>query len=276
MNHREEIFGTVYERGSVIFRLGDAGDAMYVIQSGAVEVSQTQDRREVVIALLEKGDFFGEMALIDNAPRSCTVTAICRTRLLPLTRHSLLERLRHDPGVILHLMRALTCRIAETNRLLRSVIEGDETLFFSRDGQDQPDSGGISAVTERSSHEMAKPNPRAKGKNGLTDFVRIPFEGSDGMFFRRGDMVFRQGDPGDTLFIIMEGEVEIFQESEKGSITAGKLADLAVLSADPLSVPPESIKDIEVQMTILGGRIVYRRDEPSTTTLPSTDDPAYR
>jgi hypothetical protein len=52
-----------------------------------------------------------------------------------------------------------------------------------------------------------------------------------------------------------------FQESEKGSITAGKLADLAVLSADPLSVPPESIKDVEVQTTILGGRIVYRRDE---------------
>jgi predicted amidohydrolase YtcJ len=52
-----------------------------------------------------------------------------------------------------------------------------------------------------------------------------------------------------------------FLESEKGSITAGKLADLAVLSADPLSVPAESIKDIEVQMTILGGRIVYRKDD---------------
>jgi predicted amidohydrolase YtcJ len=64
-----------------------------------------------------------------------------------------------------------------------------------------------------------------------------------------------------------------FQESEKGSITAGKLADLAVLSADPLSLPLESIKDVEVQMTVLGGRIVYRRDEPSSTTLQSTDDP---
>jgi predicted amidohydrolase YtcJ len=53
-----------------------------------------------------------------------------------------------------------------------------------------------------------------------------------------------------------------FQESEKGSITTGKLADLAVLSADPLSVRPESIKDIEVQMTVLGGRIVYRKGDP--------------
>ena len=64
-----------------------------------------------------------------------------------------------------------------------------------------------------------------------------------------------------------------FQESEKGSITAGKLADLAVLSTDPLSVPQESIKDVGVQMTILGGRIVYRRDETSVAAVPSSDDP---
>jgi hypothetical protein len=67
-----------------------------------------------------------------------------------------------------------------------------------------------------------------------------------------------------------------FQESEKGSITAGKLADLAVLSADPLSVPPESIRDIEVQMTILGGRIVFRRDGTSAAAITGSDDPEHR
>jgi hypothetical protein len=52
-----------------------------------------------------------------------------------------------------------------------------------------------------------------------------------------------------------------FQESQKGSITAGKLADLAVLSGDPLSVHPAAIKDIQVEMTILGGRIIYQKDK---------------
>ncbi|MCK5008182.1 MAG: amidohydrolase family protein [Spirochaetales bacterium] len=51
-----------------------------------------------------------------------------------------------------------------------------------------------------------------------------------------------------------------FKEREKGSITAGKLADLAVLSQDLLSVNPANIKGTEVEMTIVGGRIVYQKE----------------
>jgi len=51
-----------------------------------------------------------------------------------------------------------------------------------------------------------------------------------------------------------------FQEAEKGSIRAGKLADLAVLSADPTAVPPERIRDLKVDLTVVGGRVVYERD----------------
>ncbi|UCF95913.1 MAG: amidohydrolase [Spirochaetaceae bacterium] len=51
-----------------------------------------------------------------------------------------------------------------------------------------------------------------------------------------------------------------FQESQKGSITSGKLADLTVLSENPLCIEPEAIKDIRVQMTIVGGKIVYQKE----------------
>jgi len=50
------------------------------------------------------------------------------------------------------------------------------------------------------------------------------------------------------------------REREKGSITAGKLADLVILSKDLLSVQPAKTKDIEVEMTIIGGRIVYQKE----------------
>jgi predicted amidohydrolase YtcJ len=54
-----------------------------------------------------------------------------------------------------------------------------------------------------------------------------------------------------------------FDEQQKGTLEVGKLGDLAVLSADPLTIPPERLRDITVLQTIVGGRIVYKRGERS-------------
>ena len=51
-----------------------------------------------------------------------------------------------------------------------------------------------------------------------------------------------------------------FEENEKGSIEPGKLADLAVLSRDPLTTPPERLMEIQVDVTVLDGRIAYQRN----------------
>ena len=88
MSRGEELFGITYEKGETIFSHGDLGDTMYVIQSGAVEISRLQDGKKAVLALLDHNDLFGEMALVDNHPRSATATAISRSRLLPFTRTS--------------------------------------------------------------------------------------------------------------------------------------------------------------------------------------------
>lgn len=107
----DELFGTLYEKGTVVFREGDPGNVLYVIQSGAVEVTREREGRTTVVALLERGDFFGEMALVDDHRRSATITTIARTRLLPITRESFQERVAADPGVAVFLIRTLSLRI---------------------------------------------------------------------------------------------------------------------------------------------------------------------
>jgi CRP-like cAMP-binding protein len=115
MQSGEDLFGSVYHKGEVIFRQGQAGDRMYIIQSGAVQVvhQDADTGRETVIAIREQDDFFGEMALFEDELRSATVTAIRETRLLPVTRASLLDRVQHDPQVALHFLRGLILRIQE-------------------------------------------------------------------------------------------------------------------------------------------------------------------
>jgi CRP-like cAMP-binding protein len=63
VSHEEGVFGTVYEPGDTIFQQGEPGDTLYLIQSGAVEYSYRRGDTETVLTILEKGDFFGEMAL---------------------------------------------------------------------------------------------------------------------------------------------------------------------------------------------------------------------
>ena len=123
-----DIYGVVYKKGEIICREGDLGDFMYVIQSGAVEISRKNGSQEVVVAMLEQGDFFGEMALLDRQPRSATVKTLCRTRLLPLTQDSFLSRAHEDPEISLRLIKALSQRIHKTNRLLRQKFEAEEKL----------------------------------------------------------------------------------------------------------------------------------------------------
>jgi len=209
----EDIFGFLCERGETVFRQGDPGDAMYLIQTGAVEISSVRNGGEVVLALLEKGDFFGEMVLLDSLPRSTTARAIAPTRLLPLTRESLLDRLKSDPTVALHLLRAFCRRIERTSR---SASAGDMG----------PGAPGVSECRDEGSG--GAPSPEESGRRPVTEEDPGDEEGcleNISLFleekereevFSAGDTIFRQGEAGDTMYIIAEGRVRIYEESSGG------------------------------------------------------------
>jgi CRP/FNR family transcriptional regulator, cyclic AMP receptor protein len=108
------------ESGAVLFRAGDAGDSMYLIEDGKVQISmRSSDGEELILAVLGQGDFFGEMALIDGHPRSANASVVESSRLAVLSRQHFLSFLNSSPNVALEMLTALTRRLRRTDELLR-------------------------------------------------------------------------------------------------------------------------------------------------------------
>src|SRR5947207_10138249 len=110
------------EKEKVVFRAGEAGDAMYIIERGKVRISvDATNGRELTLTELGRGDFFGEMALLgDGQPRSANATASEESRLAVLSRqHFLSFIMRGNPNVALEMMTALANRLRHAAELLR-------------------------------------------------------------------------------------------------------------------------------------------------------------
>jgi uncharacterized membrane protein len=106
-----------------LFRQGDTGDAMYLIESGRVRISiRDADAQEVTLAELAQGDFFGEMSIIDGRKRSADAQVIEDSRLAVLSREAFLAFVRRKPDVALEMLTALTDRLRRTDELLRSRV----------------------------------------------------------------------------------------------------------------------------------------------------------
>jgi CRP/FNR family transcriptional regulator, cyclic AMP receptor protein len=134
-----------FRRGEVIFHQGDPGDSLHVVMSGAVKiVLPSAEGEEAIIATLRPGDFFGELALLDGAPRSATAVALEPSENMALPRSTFREILDHDPGLrdallagLAHELRRLTGHVEELHfldlagrlamRLSRLAREADPT-----------------------------------------------------------------------------------------------------------------------------------------------------
>lgn len=116
--------GKVYKAGEVIVRQGEVGDCMFVIQSGKVEVIQESPGKEVRLAELGEGDFFGEMALFEKDVRSATVRPLGEVRLLTVDKKMFLRKIHEDPSLAFRIMRKMSNRIRELNNELMRVTTG--------------------------------------------------------------------------------------------------------------------------------------------------------
>lgn len=119
-----EKFIKVYQKSDVIFEEKSPGGEMYIIRSGKVKVSTTTPRGETVLAILGPGEFFGEMALVDAAPRSGTATAEeDNTQLIVLDQEKFLYLIQQQPAFALTIMHTLCQRIRRRDLLYLDLLE---------------------------------------------------------------------------------------------------------------------------------------------------------
>jgi CRP/FNR family transcriptional regulator, cyclic AMP receptor protein len=114
----EGVLGREYADGEVICRQGERGDEMYVIQAGRVTVWREDDIGRVVIGEMKSGDIFGEMALIDRQPRSATVRAKGRVRVLTLDKRAFMRQVHEDPSLAYRILGQMSSRIRRLNEEL--------------------------------------------------------------------------------------------------------------------------------------------------------------
>jgi CRP/FNR family transcriptional regulator, cyclic AMP receptor protein len=102
-----------FNQGKVIIKQGEPGAGLFVIMDGTVEVTMQPQpgEPEIKVNTLSKGDFFGEMALIDGYPRNATITALSNTKVVELGRWVFLDAMRREPTIGAVLVPILTRRI---------------------------------------------------------------------------------------------------------------------------------------------------------------------
>lgn len=139
-----------FDDGETIFTEADEDREMYIVQSGEVKITKSFPSGEIHIATITKGDFVGEMALLESLPRSATAKAVGKTRLVVLQPGGLLLKIRRDPTFAFEMLQRLSHRIRETNEQLFNALQHG----FSVDAIQQ-----IVQGSEFTSSQVSAPKP---------------------------------------------------------------------------------------------------------------------
>ena len=120
-------FGKRFPTGTVLFREGDRGEEMFILQSGQVKISKKIRGVEKTLATLEKGEFFGEMAILNDKPRSASAETIEDSDMLVIDRKTFETLLRSNVEIAIRFIKRLADRLRETNDQMEALMIRDNT-----------------------------------------------------------------------------------------------------------------------------------------------------
>jgi signal transduction histidine kinase len=123
-----------FPAGAEIFKEGDAGDALYVVKSGTVQISAVvADGQRQIFSRLAPGEMFGEMAVIDNQPRSACAGAQVETTVYRVPRDAMLTMLEKSPQFSASMLREITQRLRDFNRqYIHRVLQAERMALVGR------------------------------------------------------------------------------------------------------------------------------------------------
>jgi CRP-like cAMP-binding protein len=125
-NRFEHEFIEDYEDGACIFEEGDTGRDLYIIQTGAVQIKKNTPNGQIKMAVFKKGDFFGDMALLQSLPRYASAYAVGETKLLILKPAGFLMKIRRDPTFAFEMLQQLSFRVKMSNDRLLEVLKRNQ------------------------------------------------------------------------------------------------------------------------------------------------------
>ncbi|MHB8843896.1 MAG: Crp/Fnr family transcriptional regulator [Nitrospirota bacterium] len=120
-------FGKRFPTGTVLFREGDKGEEMFILQSGKVKISKKIRGVEKTLATLEKGEFFGEMAILNDKPRSASAETIEDCEMLVIDRKTFETLLRSNVEIAIRFIKRLADRLREANDQMEALMIRDNT-----------------------------------------------------------------------------------------------------------------------------------------------------
>ncbi len=116
-----------FKAGEMVFDEGDLGTDMFIIHEGQIEILKRVGSDLKQLAVLEKGDFFGEMSLLDDMPRNAAARALNPAKLVRINGATFAQMLRKDPEIAVRIMRKFSRRLRETDTLLKKALGTTES-----------------------------------------------------------------------------------------------------------------------------------------------------
>lgn len=200
-----------FGQGQVIFHHGDPGGLLYIISDGKVKITHsTPDGQEALLAILGNGDFFGELALLDNSPRSATAEALESTQTLTLHRADFRRFLNNNPDFAMHVLQTMAQHIRRLNSQLSDIFFLDlpgrlaRTLLRLADQHGRPVEEGILIDLTLTQTDLAE----------MTGATRVSINKSLGRFRRDGWVKTK----GRRFTILDRGALENLIQISGGSI----------------------------------------------------------